>query len=59
MMSSPSSTTNGFVAHVLAGHRHGVAEAERLALADVVDVGQLGQGLDLVQLRRVLPRCSR
>ena len=31
------------VAHVLAGHGHGVAEAERLALAHVVDVGQLGQ----------------
>jgi hypothetical protein len=39
----------GLVAHVLAGHRHGVAEAAGLALADVVDVGHLGDGLHLLQ----------
>ena len=38
------------VAHVLAGHRHRVAETERFALAHVVDVGHLGQGLDLAQV---------
>ena len=34
----------GLVADVVAGHADGVAEAPRLALADEVDVGQLGDG---------------
>ena len=38
------------VPDVLAGHGDGVAEAEGLALADVVDVGQLGEVLDLLEL---------
>ena len=35
--------------HVLAGHRHGVAQAPGFALADVVDVGQFGDGLHLLE----------
>ena len=38
------------VADVLAGHRHGVAEAEGLALADVVDVGEVGEAADVGEL---------
>ena len=50
MMSSPSSTTNGLSPTCLRATEHGVAEPERLALAHVVDVGQVGQRLDLAQL---------
>src|SRR5680860_1192471 len=40
----------GLVADVVAGHRHRVAEAERLALADERERGELGDGPDLRQL---------
>ena len=50
MNSSPSITTNGLSPTCLRATRHGVAEAERLALAHVVDVGQLGEVDDLVAL---------
>ena len=43
------------VADVLAGHGHRVAQAERLALAHVVDVGHLGQRLDLAELVHLAP----
>ena len=35
---------------MLSSHRHCVTEAERVALADVVDVGHLRDGLDLLQI---------
>jgi hypothetical protein len=37
-------------ADMLAGHRHRVTEAQRVALADVVDVCHLGDGLHLLEL---------
>src|SRR5581483_5120458 len=40
----------GFVAHVLAGGRHGMSQPLGLALADVVDVRHLGDLLHLLQL---------
>ena len=40
---------------MLAGDRHGVTETERLALADVVDVGDVVDDLDVVELVE-LPR---
>ena len=40
----------GLVADVGPGHRHGVAEPERLALAHVVHGGQVGDGAHLGQL---------
>ena len=39
----------GLVAHVLAAHGHGVAQAQRLALAHVVDVGEVGELQDLLE----------
>src|SRR2546421_3821962 len=39
----------GLVPDVLARHRHGVAEAERLVLADEVEGGELGERLHLLQ----------
>ena len=55
MRSSGSSTAKGSSPTWRGAHAHGVAEAAGLALADVVDVGQLGQRphpLDLVVLAR-------
>ena len=43
------------VAHVLAGDADRVPEAERVALADVVDVGELGDVLHLVRAGRACP----
>ena len=55
MRSSPSSTTNGWSPTCLSRHPDGVAETERLALADEVDVGEVGERLDLLQARRSCP----
>ena len=55
MMSSPSITTNGSSPTCLAGYGHGVAEPERLALADVVEVGHVGDGAHLLQLIVLAP----
>ena len=46
------------VADVVTRHRHRVAEAERLALAHVVDVGEVGRELHLLQ-QVVLARRAR
>ena len=43
MRSSPSSTANGSSPTCCAAHEDGVAEAARVALADVVDVGEVGR----------------
>ncbi len=40
----------GLVANVFGGDRNGVAQSERFALADVVDVGHVGDGPHLVEL---------
>ena len=54
-MSSPEQDGEGQVADVLRGHEHGVAEALRLALADVVDIGHLGDAAHLRQLVQLAP----
>ena len=54
MKSSPRSTANGSSPTWLRAIADGVAEPERLALAHVVDVGQLGDAAHLGRAR-VLP----
>ena len=50
MRSSRQQHGERLVADVVAGRADGVAEPQRLALADVVDVGQVGDGPDLLEL---------
>ena len=59
MMSSASSTANGSSPTCCTRDRHRVAETERIALADVVDVGEvvtLLHFLEQVVLARLLER---